>query len=65
MDRLSALEVDIFLGNHVEQNHTPERRERLSCGDTDAFVDREAWGTFCQRRKAAVRSMLESEARGM
>ena len=65
MDRLAAMDVDIFLGNHVEQNQTPERRERLLSGDTEAFVDREAWGTFCQRRKAAALSMLESEARDM
>lgn len=62
MDRLTGLEVDIFLGNHVEHNRTPERREQLLNGDTDAFVDPAKWGAFCQRRKAAVLSMLEKES---
>lgn len=65
MDRLAAMDVDIFLGNHVEQNQTPERRKQLLSGDADAFVDREAWGLFCRRRKAATQSMLESEAQSM
>lgn len=62
MDRLSTLDVDIFLGNHVEHNQTPERREQLLSGDTDAFVDRTTWSAFCQKRKNAVLSMLKKEA---
>ena len=61
MDRLTALDVDIFLGNHVEQNQTPERRKRLMAGDPDAFVDEKTWGAFCQERKTAVLTMLKKE----
>ena len=46
--RAGKEKVDIFIGNHVPQNQTPERYLRLLDGDELAFVDPAAWGTFLQ-----------------
>ena len=59
--RLETLKVDIYLGNHVNQNQTPERYERLVAGDEDAFVDPEAWGKFAANCKRWITDMIDSE----
>ena len=38
--------VDVFIGNHANQNQTPERYQQLAAGKKLAFVDPEAWGKF-------------------
>lgn len=45
--------VDVFIGNHANQNNTAERCERLFAGDKLAFYDPEAWEEFldgCRER---------------
>ena len=38
--------VDIFIGNHANQNNTLERYRRICDGDRLAFADSEAWDKF-------------------
>ena len=46
MDRLCEEKVDIFLGNHMQHNHTDEKAERLAAGDASAFIDPEEWSRY-------------------
>ena len=53
IERCRQEKVDVFIGNHANQNDTPGRCERLFAGDRLAFYDPEAWGRFldlCQTR---------------
>ncbi len=61
MDRLKNYKVDIFLGNHAYQNNTKERYQRLVAGDTEAFVDAEAWSQFAESAKKSVYDLIEKE----
>ena len=58
--RASQEKVDLFIGNHIEQNQTQERFQRLRSGDSLAFVDSDAWITFLDNCKAKL-TALESE----
>ena len=46
MQRLSKEKVDIFLGNHMQHNHTEEKAKRLKSGDTYAFVNPDEWEKY-------------------
>ena len=46
MLRLSKEPVDIFLGNHMQHNHTAEKYQRLCRGDVTAFVAPTEWKPF-------------------
>ena len=48
MKRLKGERVDIFLGNHMQHNHTLEKAKRLETGDKYAFVDPCEWATYCE-----------------
>lgn len=61
MERLQGYEVDIFLGNHVEQNRTPEKYQQLMAGNQDAFVDTAAWGNFAESCIRSLQRMIEQE----
>jgi metallo-beta-lactamase class B len=53
LKQLHQEKVDVFIGNHANQNNTAERCERLFAGDKLAFYDPEAWGGFldgCRER---------------
>lgn len=54
--------VDLFIGNHPEQCDTAGRFERIQRGETDAFVDPAAWGTFLDHCAARLDALLEAEA---
>lgn len=62
MDRLKTLKVDIYLGNHVEQNQTAEKYQQLLQGNEDAFVDPAGWSSFAEKRKDSLRELIEQEA---
>lgn len=47
MIRLNEERVDIFLGNHMQHNHTEEKAKRLAGGDALAFVDSDEWSPYC------------------
>lgn len=46
IDKVIDREVDIFIGNHVWNNKTDERYQKLIAGDKDAFVDKTQWKNF-------------------
>ena len=52
LQRARREKVDLFIGNHVGQNQTPERYRRLQAGDRLAFVDPDAWGRFLDQCEA-------------
>ena len=61
MDKLKDLPVDIFLGNHVPQNNTIGKYEKLIAGDKDAFVDPTGWAAFAERWKARLAKLIAEE----
>jgi len=62
MERLKKLKVDIYLGNHVGQNQTPQKYEKLIAGDPDAFVDPNGWAEFAEQCKKNLQALLEQES---
>lgn len=58
--RAKQEKVDLFIGNHVDQNMTPARYQRLLAGDSLAFVDPENWGLFLNRVETSL-TRLEAE----
>ena len=46
MMRLNEEKVDIFLGNHMQHNHTEKKAELVKNGDKYAFVNAEEWGPY-------------------
>ena len=46
MLRLCEEKVDIFLGNHMQQNNTEKKAELIKAGDRLAFVDPTEWQTY-------------------
>lgn len=46
MLRLNEEKVEIFLGNHMQHNHTTEKYQRLCSGDSTAFVAPDEWQPY-------------------
>ena len=63
MLRLNEERVDIFLGNHMQQNHTEEKAERIKAGNTHAFVDPSEWQPFNLWCIQNLERMIEKENR--
>ncbi|MBQ9974390.1 MAG: MBL fold metallo-hydrolase [Oscillospiraceae bacterium] len=61
IDRLSKLHVDICFGNHPETVQTEEKGARIRSGETDAFVDPEAWPEFLARRRKLASDLYAKE----
>jgi len=61
MDRLKTLNVDVFLGNHVEHNHTAEKYQQLVAGNKDAFVDPTGWSEFAESCKKRLHTLIGKE----
>lgn len=61
MDRLAKEHVDIFLGNHMQHNHTPERYKELINGNKKAFVNPDEWSVYCKWAKENMENMIREE----
>ena len=61
IERLSKLHVDICIGNHPETVGTTAKGERIRSGETDAFVDPEAWLEFLGRRRKLAEDLYAKE----
>ena len=61
IDRLAKLHVDVCIGNHPETVYTAEKGERIRSGETDAFVDPEAWQEFLGRRRKLAADLFAKE----
>ena len=61
MTKVQDIPVDIYLGNHVGQNQTPQKYQQLIAGNKDAFVDPTGWAKFAQRCIQDLKAMIEEE----
>jgi hypothetical protein len=61
MLRLNEERVEIFLGNHMQHNHTEEKARRVREGDRLAFVDPGEWQPYNLWCIENLRSMMEKE----
>ncbi len=61
MKRLQEEHVDIFLGNHMQHNHTEEKAARIKNGETYAFVDPEEWYAYNSWCIENLNHMIEGE----
>lgn len=61
VDRLEKINADIYLGNHVGQNQTPQKYQRLLAGDKDAFVDPEGLRNFVRQCRKDLQDLIEQE----
>ena len=57
IERLKKEHVDIFIGNHVWNNDTLGKYERLMAGEKDAFVDCLEWQAFLEKCAENVRRL--------
>lgn len=64
MHRLQEEDVDIFLGNHAEHNHTIEKAGRVRNGDLEAFVDPTEWKPYTAWCIQNLEDMLQKETAG-
>ncbi len=61
MERLAKEQVDIFLGNHMQHNHTTEKTERVLAGEKYAFVNPQEWREYALWAKENLIRMIQSE----
>ena len=55
--------VEIFLGNHLENNRTEEKLQALKTAETNPFIgnSQKEWTDFLDARLEAVRRMIDTE----
>lgn len=61
MNRLAEEKVDIFLGNHMQHNHTPERYAEIKAGNKYAFVKPEEWQEYCKWCVGILEDLIKKE----
>lgn len=61
VNRLKREKVEIFLGNHVGNNETAGKLERVKNGETDAFLAPSEWLEFLENRELQLKKMIERE----
>lgn len=61
MDRLAAERVDIFLGNHMQHNHTARKYQKVTVGDADACIDPAEWAAYALWAKEKLLRMIRKE----
>lgn len=64
MDRLAGENVDIFLGNHMQHNETPEKYRKLCAGEGKAFIQPEEWSEYAVWAKQNMLNMVAGERKG-
>lgn len=61
MERLKSIKVDIFLGNHMQHNHTLHKYAKLQDGEIDAFVNPEEWAEYAETAKQNLINLIKTE----
>lgn len=61
LERLKKEHVDIFIGNHVWNNSTDGKYERMKAGEKNPFIDPEEWVKFLDKCKANLENALAKE----
>lgn len=62
IDKVIGEPVDIFLGNHTENNRTMEKAALMKeHPETNPFVDPSEWGTYLNQMKEKLHKFIEKE----
>lgn len=61
MDKIKEYKVDIYLGNHMQQNGTIKKAEQLKSGDKDAFVNPKEWREACENAKKTLFKVIDGD----
>ncbi len=61
LERLKEKKVDLFVGNHVHNNQTREKYERMMAGEKNPFINSEEWVPFLNRCRLNLEHALEKE----
>ena len=59
--RLMEEKVDVFIGNHVWNNNTEEKIEKIGKTERNPFVDPEEWQSFLNERLEEAREFFEKD----
>jgi len=57
IERIKDRHVDVFIGNHVGNNDTLGKYERMMSGEEDAFVDSHEWKCFLEACAENVKAL--------
>ena len=64
IDKVIGQKVDIFLGNHTENNRTLEKRKQILEGAvSDPFIDPAEWSAYLAQKKADLEAFTQKELR--
>ena len=59
--RLLQEKVDVFIGNHVANNATDKKIEKLQTADCNPFIVEGEWETFLQERLQRIYCVIEND----
>ncbi len=58
LEKVINQKVDLFLGNHCENNDTLGRAKRLKDGDKDAFIDPGLWSEYLESKRKLILDLM-------
>lgn len=61
IERLKNEKVEIFLGNHVGNNDTEGKLQRIANGEADAFFAPDEWLSFLEARRKRLKTIMKEE----
>ena len=63
IERLKGEHVDLFLGNHANQNRTREKYAEMATAESNPFIDEAEWHRFLELTKGKMEKRIRDEAR--
>ncbi|MBQ2754508.1 MAG: MBL fold metallo-hydrolase [Clostridia bacterium] len=60
VERLLKEKVDVFVGNHVQNNNTDKKIELLEKSDINPFIDSTEWQKFLLERKERIKEIINN-----
>lgn len=61
LERLQSEKVDIFLGNHVDDNNTEDKARQIGKTRKNPFIAPEEWSLFLEKRRKLLLEVLAQE----
>lgn len=61
IEKLKKIHLDVFLGNHIENNNTLGKYKRKLIEEENPFVDPEGWWAFLRMCENMVKNMIEEK----
>jgi len=62
IDKVIGQKVDIFLGNHTENNKFFEKLDKLNeTGSNECFIDSEEWKSYLASKKTELKAFVEKQ----